>query len=101
MTIEVAGHLRYEGDRVRSWSAIRRRSAASTERTGQVAALSDILRRFRFHGVPGAPAVVAVPADRAAEVESELAPVFATLDAAQRSSRELVAAAQSDARRSR
>jgi vacuolar-type H+-ATPase subunit H len=48
-----------------------------------VPALGEILRRFRFHGVPGAPSAVAVPADRTAELERELAPVFAALEEAE------------------
>lgn len=62
-----------------------------------VAGLADILRRFRFHGVPGPPGALGVPADRAAEVARELEPVFAALDGAQRRARHLVAAAESDA----
>ena len=48
-----------------------------------MAAVGDILRRFRFHGVPGAPAPAGVPVDRTAEIEAELTPVFALLEAAQ------------------
>ena len=48
-----------------------------------MAAVGDILRRFRFHGVPGAPSAVGVPPDRPAEVERELAPVFAALEGAE------------------
>lgn len=48
-----------------------------------MATAGDILRRFRFHAVPGAPAPAGVPADRTAELEAELAPVFRTLEAAQ------------------
>jgi vacuolar-type H+-ATPase subunit H len=90
-----------------------------------MARLGDILRRirFRFHGVPGAPSLVGVPADITAELEVELAPVFAALAATQQEAarldaeaghaasqqraeaheraRRLVAAAQDDAERVR
>ena len=49
-----------------------------------MAALGEILRRFRFHGVPGAPTAAGVPADRTAGLEGELAPVFAALEDPQR-----------------
>lgn len=62
-----------------------------------MAGLADILRRFRFHGVPGPPGALGVPADHAAEVARELEPVFAALDDAQRRARDLVAVAESDA----
>ena len=66
-----------------------------------MSALSEILRRFRSHGVPGAPSVIAVPADRATEAAHELDPVFAALQPAQRLSREVVSAAESEALRRR
>lgn len=66
-----------------------------------VAALADILRRFRFHGVPGPPGALGVPADRGTEVARELGPVFAALDDVQCQAHQLVAAAQSDAARLR
>jgi vacuolar-type H+-ATPase subunit H len=59
-----------------------------------VPALSEILRRFRSHGVPGAPAVAAVPADHRQAVANELAPVFAALDEVQRRARGLTADAE-------
>ncbi len=59
--------------------------------------LGEILRRFRVHGAPGAPAAVGVPADRTGEVEAELEPVFAALEDSQRQSVDLVAAAERDA----
>ena len=62
-----------------------------------MAALGDILRRFRFHGVPGAPVLVGVPADRNAALRAELTPVFAALEDAQRGAAQLVAAAEHDA----
>jgi len=55
-----------------------------------VVAVGDILRRFRFHGVPGAPIATGVPVDRAAEIEAELIPVFLLLEAAQFRATELV-----------
>lgn len=64
-------------------------------------AISDLLRRFRFHGVPGAPAAAAVPTDRTRDIEAELAPVFAALDHVQRRAIELRATAQGDAARRR
>jgi len=66
-----------------------------------VAALGEILRRFRFHGVPGAPSAVGVPADRPAEVERELAPVFAALEGTEATARAIVerAARAADRRR--
>lgn len=44
-----------------------------------MAGLRDVLARFRPAGVPGAPALGAVPGDRAAEQDAELAPLLATL----------------------
>jgi vacuolar-type H+-ATPase subunit H len=61
----------------------------------------EILRRFRFHGVPGAPSAVAVPADRPAELERELAPVFAALEAAEKTGRAIVDQALREADRRR
>jgi hypothetical protein len=66
-----------------------------------MAAIGDILQRFRFHGVPGAPAPAGVPVDRVAAIEAELAPVFSLLEAAQQSAAELVEAATADAARRR
>jgi vacuolar-type H+-ATPase subunit H len=66
-----------------------------------VAALGEILRRFRFHGVPGAPSSVAVPADRPAELERELAPVFAALDDAEAAARAILDRALREADRRR
>jgi len=66
-----------------------------------MASLGDILRRFRFHGVPGAPTAVGVPADRTAELEGELSPVFATLEGVQRRTAELETTAEHDARQRR
>ncbi len=66
-----------------------------------MAAIGDILQRFRFHGVPGAPAPAGVPVDRAAAIEVELAPVFSLLEAAQKSAAELDEQAMAYAARSR
>ena len=55
-----------------------------------MAAVGDILRRFRFHGVPGAPALARMPVDRSRELEIELAPVFSVLEPAQRRAREVI-----------
>jgi len=60
--------------------------------------LSEILRRFRFHGVPGTPALVPVPVDRTAEVETELTPVFAALTEVQRVAAATVDTAEREAR---
>jgi len=62
-----------------------------------MAILGDILRRFRFHGVPGAPSTIGVPADRTAELEAELTPVLAALDDSQRRAIELVSMAEHQA----
>lgn len=59
-----------------------------------MAAIGDFLRRFRFHGVPGAPTAVGIPTDHATELEHELAPVFAALDDAQRRAAAIVPAAE-------
>jgi hypothetical protein len=59
--------------------------------------LGEILRRFRVHGAPGAPATAGVPVDRTGEVEAELEPVFSALEDAQRHGVALVAAAERDA----
>lgn len=64
-----------------------------------MATLGEILRRFRFHGVPGAPAVFGVPADRAVELEAELEPVFAALDLDQRRAADLAESSAREAAR--
>lgn len=62
--------------------------------------LAQFLQRFRFHGVPGAPAGAAVPlANRSDLLERELSPVFAALDDAQARAAALVDAARRDAAR--
>jgi hypothetical protein len=66
-----------------------------------VAGVGEILRRFRFHGVPGAPATAAVPVDRGAELEAELAPVFSALEGAEARAAEIVAVATDEADRER
>src|SRR5579872_4049579 len=55
-----------------------------------MASTSEILHRFRFHGVPGAPSNVAVPLDRSRQVESELAPVMSSIESAQSEARQLI-----------
>jgi vacuolar-type H+-ATPase subunit H len=62
-----------------------------------VASLGSILRRFRFHGVPGA-AGFGVPVDREAQLDTELLPVLALLDAEQRHASALVVEAEREAR---
>jgi hypothetical protein len=59
-----------------------------------VASPTDFLRRFRLHVVPGAPAAVPAPADRAGELEAEVAPIFAALEEAQRHAAAIVAEAE-------
>lgn len=61
----------------------------------------ELLRRFRFHGVPGAPVAAGVPVDRGAQFEAELAPVFSALEDAQHHAEDLVAAATREAARLR
>lgn len=78
-----------------------RRCAPAPDRvpvTGSVvAAPIDFLRRFRFHVVPGAPAAVPAPADRAGELAAEVAPIFAVLEATQRDAEATISAAERDA----
>ena len=57
----------------------------------------DFLRRFRVHVVPGAPAAVPAPADRAGELAAEVAPIFAALEEAQRDAAAIISAAERDA----
>lgn len=64
-----------------------------------MASVGDILQRFRFHGVPGAPAPAGVPVDRASEIEAELAPVFSFLEAAQHRAEEVLEDATAEAAR--
>ncbi len=64
-------------------------------------ALGEILRRFRFHGVPGAPAPAGVPVDRGEELDAELLPVFSALESTQHLAADVVAAAARDAARHR
>ena len=61
--------------------------------------LGELLRRFRFLGVPGAPASAAVPVDRGALRAAELAPVLAALQAAEGEAAGIVARAEQDAAR--
>ncbi len=61
--------------------------------------LRDFLDRFRPAGAPGAAARVAVPADRSAELEAELAPVLALLDGVDAECAGVVAQARLDAGR--
>ncbi len=62
-----------------------------------MAAPIDFLRRFRSHVVPGAPAAVPAPADRAGELAAEVAPIFAALEATQRDAEATISAAERDA----
>jgi hypothetical protein len=62
-------------------------------------ALSDFLRRFRFHAVPGA--LAAVPIDRTLELERELDPLFSLLERAHEQALAILAAAARDAEASR
>lgn len=58
--------------------------------------VGDLLRRFRFHGVPGGPAQAGVPVDRTREFEAELEPVFSFLEAAQRRAEVIVEEARTE-----
>lgn len=73
-----------------------RRARLSYRQALLLPVLSDILRRFRFHGVPGAP-TAAVPADRASALDRELLPVFEWLEETQREAARIVAAAEHEA----
>ena len=66
-----------------------------------MASLGEILRRFRIHGVPGAPVAAGVPVDRGAQFEAELTPVFSALEEAQHDAEDLVGAATREAARLR
>jgi cell division septum initiation protein DivIVA len=59
----------------------------------------DFLDRFRPAGTPGAASSVGVPADRRADAEQELAPVFAALEDVERECAELRVRAERDAQR--
>ena len=61
----------------------------------------DILQRFRPAGTPGAASHVGVPADRVAEIGSELAPVFDALAPAQARAAAIRADAATEAGRRR
>lgn len=63
--------------------------------------LREWLRRLLVAGVPGAPAISGVPADRAAELEAELEPVFALLQEAVLEARRLEENPQRETDRSR
>ncbi len=56
--------------------------------------LAELLRRFRYGGVPGAPASIGVPPDRRPELETELGPVLELLAESDRQANELVGAAE-------
>ncbi len=57
----------------------------------------DLLSRFRPSGAPGAPSAAGVPVDRTAELDAELAPVFAQLAPTERSCEAVVEAALAEA----
>jgi len=63
--------------------------------------LGELLRRFRFLGVPGAPAAVGVPIDRRALRAAEVAPVLEALHGAEAEATAIVARAEHDAARRR
>ena len=58
--------------------------------------VGDLLRRFRFQGVPGGPAPAGVPADRTRAFEAELEPVFSGLEAVQRRVEQMVQEAEAE-----
>jgi cell division septum initiation protein DivIVA len=62
-----------------------------------VTTLADILHRLRRHGVPGPPRSAGVPADRTAELEAELAPVFNVLEGTTTRARQIREQADRDA----
>lgn len=66
-----------------------------------MASLRDLLQRYRPVGTPGAAARPGVPADRAAEVATELEPVLALLAGTEDEVRRLRAEAREEARRIR
>ena len=66
-----------------------------------LAVLGEILRRFRFHGVPGSPVAFGVPTDRVAELNSEVEVVFAALQDNQRRAVALLAQADVEVARIR
>lgn len=59
----------------------------------------DFLDRFRPAGSPGSASAIGVPADRRADAEEELAPVFAALQDADRRCADLQRQADEEARR--
>lgn len=59
--------------------------------------LGELLRRFRFLGVPGAPASAGVPVDRRAVRAGELAPVLLALQEAEAEAASILARAEQDA----
>jgi len=63
--------------------------------------LGELLRRFRFLGVPGAPAVTAVPTDRRTLRVAEVSPLFAALAGAEAEAAAIVATAHEEAARRR
>jgi hypothetical protein len=63
--------------------------------------LSDLLRRFRPAVAPGPAAPAGVPADRLAEAQAELAPVFAAIQPAVAQARQLREQAAAEATRRR
>ena len=66
-----------------------------------MAGLRDTLDRFRPVATPGAPGRRGVPADRAAERESELAPLFAALAGTEQAAEEIRRRAVAEAERLR
>jgi peptidoglycan hydrolase CwlO-like protein len=68
---------------------------------GEVASLRDLLQRYRPVGTPGAAARPGVPADRAAEVATELEPVLALLADTEDDVRRLHEQTREEARRIR
>jgi hypothetical protein len=64
-----------------------------------VASLGEILRRFRFHGVPGAAVAFGVPVDRSSALEAELRPIFMLLETDLQNAAELLGGAELDAAR--
>jgi hypothetical protein len=62
-----------------------------------MARVRDVLYRFRPAGTPGAAGAAGVPTDRVADLATELAPVFALIEPAERDCAAIVASAEREA----
>ncbi|MHB1504743.1 MAG: hypothetical protein ACYCTL_12130 [Acidimicrobiales bacterium] len=66
-----------------------------------MATVAELLRRFRFSGVPGAPVSAGVPSNRLDQVHAELAGVLASLQGIVGAADQVRAAAEQGAERKR